>query len=185
MRKHQFLPPHSTIVKFHRSWEEQGRLYQQFELCNGTLQELAESEDNIPQVLLTQNVVKSFTWIVAMLMKLPFSVHSVGIPGRPASGAATPAWTQSHPHGHQAREHFHREGRDLQGWWLWLDAGSSCCRCQEASNGGRFKVNFVVNSCPNGSCITTVQPGTLHQRPCRADSPRHATFSAWGLQCWS
>ena len=23
MRKHQFLPPHSTIVKFHRSWEEQ------------------------------------------------------------------------------------------------------------------------------------------------------------------
>ena len=45
MRKHQFLPPHSTIVKFHRSWEEQGRLYQQFELCNGTLQELA----NVPQ----------------------------------------------------------------------------------------------------------------------------------------
>ena len=51
VRKHQFLPPHSTIVKFHRSWEEQGRLYQQFELCNGTLQELAESQDDIPQVL--------------------------------------------------------------------------------------------------------------------------------------
>jgi len=49
VRKHQFLPPHSTIVKFHRSWEEQGRLYQQFELCNGTLQELAESQDDIPQ----------------------------------------------------------------------------------------------------------------------------------------
>jgi len=49
VRKHQFLPPHSTIVKFHRSWEEQGRLYQQFELCNGTLQELADSQDDIPQ----------------------------------------------------------------------------------------------------------------------------------------
>ena len=28
----------------------QGRLYQQFELCNGTLQELADSQDDIPQV---------------------------------------------------------------------------------------------------------------------------------------
>ena len=58
MRKHQFLPPHSTIVKFHRSWEEQGRLYQQFELCNGTLQELAETQDDIPQVLVVSQMVK-------------------------------------------------------------------------------------------------------------------------------
>ena len=58
VRKHQFLPPHSTIVKFHRSWEEQGRLYQQFELCNGTLQELAETQDDIPQVLVVSQMVK-------------------------------------------------------------------------------------------------------------------------------
>ena len=31
---------------------KQGRLYQQFELCNGTLQELADSQDDIPQVII-------------------------------------------------------------------------------------------------------------------------------------
>jgi hypothetical protein len=34
------------------SWEEQGRLYQQFELCTGSLQELAETENNIPERLI-------------------------------------------------------------------------------------------------------------------------------------
>jgi hypothetical protein len=34
------------------SWEEQGRLYQQFELCEGSLQELAETENNIPERLI-------------------------------------------------------------------------------------------------------------------------------------
>ena len=50
MRKHQFLPPHATIVKFHTSWEECGRLYQQFELCSGTLQDWDESDPEKPQV---------------------------------------------------------------------------------------------------------------------------------------
>jgi len=39
VRKHQFLPPHSNLVRFYHSWEEKGRLYQQFELCQGSLQE--------------------------------------------------------------------------------------------------------------------------------------------------
>ena len=39
VRKHQFLPPHSNLVRFYHSWEERARLYQQFELCHGSLQE--------------------------------------------------------------------------------------------------------------------------------------------------
>jgi len=39
VRKHQFLPPHSNLVRFYHSWEEKARLYQQFELCQGSLQE--------------------------------------------------------------------------------------------------------------------------------------------------
>jgi len=49
VRKHQFLPPHTNLVRFHNSWEEKGRLYQQFELCATTLAELAEKQDQIPQ----------------------------------------------------------------------------------------------------------------------------------------
>jgi hypothetical protein len=41
-----------TGVFIHTSWEEQGRLYQQFELCAGSLQELAERENNIPERLI-------------------------------------------------------------------------------------------------------------------------------------
>jgi len=50
-RKHQFLPPHSNLVRFYHSWEENGRLYQQFELCKGNLEEKGQqgklSEDII------------------------------------------------------------------------------------------------------------------------------------------
>lgn len=52
VRKHQFLPSHTNLVKFYTSWEEQGCLYQQFELCTGSLQELAETENNIPERLI-------------------------------------------------------------------------------------------------------------------------------------
>ena len=40
VRKHQFLPPHSNLVRFYKSWEERARLYQQFELCQSNLQDL-------------------------------------------------------------------------------------------------------------------------------------------------
>ena len=43
VRKHQFLPPHSNLVRFYHSWEEAARLYQQFELCSSSLQDLAQS----------------------------------------------------------------------------------------------------------------------------------------------
>ena len=41
VRKHQFLPPHCNLVRFYTSWEEKARLYQQFELCSSSLQDLA------------------------------------------------------------------------------------------------------------------------------------------------
>ena len=51
VRKHQFLPPHSNLVRFYKSWEERARLYQQFELCKTSLQDLGAdgrlSEDEI------------------------------------------------------------------------------------------------------------------------------------------
>ena len=28
VRKHEFLPPHTNIVRFYKSWEQKGRLYQ-------------------------------------------------------------------------------------------------------------------------------------------------------------
>ena len=43
VRKHQFLPPHSNLVRFYHSWEEAARLYQQFELCSSSLQDLAQN----------------------------------------------------------------------------------------------------------------------------------------------
>lgn len=42
VRKHQFLPPHSNLVRFYHSWEEKARLYQQFELCSSSLQDLGQ-----------------------------------------------------------------------------------------------------------------------------------------------
>jgi len=51
VRKHQFLPLHQNLVKFYESWEEEGRLYQQFELCDGNLGEFCEKNNNIPESL--------------------------------------------------------------------------------------------------------------------------------------
>ncbi len=51
VRKHQVLLPHPNCVHFIHSWEEGGRLYQQFELCQGTLLELAESRHELPESL--------------------------------------------------------------------------------------------------------------------------------------
>jgi len=49
VRKHQLLLPHSNCVHFYQSWEEKGRLYQQFELCQRSLMELSEAEHEIPE----------------------------------------------------------------------------------------------------------------------------------------
>jgi len=49
VRKHQLLLPHSNCVHFYQSWEEKGRLYQQFELCETSLMELSESEHEISE----------------------------------------------------------------------------------------------------------------------------------------
>ena len=76
VRKHQFLPPHATIVKFHTSWEECGRLYQQFELCSGTLQDWDESDPEKPQVTLFILFIIFFI----IILFLPSSPHS---PSRP------------------------------------------------------------------------------------------------------
>ena len=51
VRKHQFLPSHPNCVRFHSSWEEEGRLYQQFELCNGNLKEFADEHDSLSEGL--------------------------------------------------------------------------------------------------------------------------------------
>ena len=37
VRKHQYLLPHSNCVHFYQSWEDNGRLYQKFELCQKSL----------------------------------------------------------------------------------------------------------------------------------------------------
>ena len=49
VRKHQLLLPHSNCVHFYQSWEERGRLYQQFELCETSLMQLAESEHEMKE----------------------------------------------------------------------------------------------------------------------------------------
>lgn len=51
VRKHQFLPLHCNLVKFYSSWEEDGKLYQQFELCNGNMQDYAEHQAQLPESL--------------------------------------------------------------------------------------------------------------------------------------
>jgi len=51
VRKHQFLPSHRNCVKFYSSWEEEGRLYQQFELCNGNLKDYCEEHENLSESL--------------------------------------------------------------------------------------------------------------------------------------
>ncbi len=52
VRKHQVLLPHPNCVHFFQSWEDGGRLYQQFELCQGTLLELAEAKHDLPESLI-------------------------------------------------------------------------------------------------------------------------------------
>lgn len=47
VRKHQFLPKHSNCVRFYQSWEENARLYLQFELCQENLSEFSERTENI------------------------------------------------------------------------------------------------------------------------------------------
>jgi len=51
VRKHQFLPLHPNLVKFYASWEEDGRLYQQFELCDGNLGDYCEKNNEIAENL--------------------------------------------------------------------------------------------------------------------------------------
>eukprot|EP00088_Acartia_fossae_P008322 TRINITY_DN1396_c0_g1_i13.p1 TRINITY_DN1396_c0_g1~~TRINITY_DN1396_c0_g1_i13.p1 ORF type:complete len:633 (-),score=127.92 TRINITY_DN1396_c0_g1_i13:209-2107(-) len=51
VRKHQFLPLHPNLVKFYESWEEDGRLYQQFELCNGNMGDYCEKNNEIAENL--------------------------------------------------------------------------------------------------------------------------------------
>ena len=52
VRKHQFLLPHPNCVHFYTSWEENGRLYQQFELCRSSLADLAENWHDLPEKLI-------------------------------------------------------------------------------------------------------------------------------------
>lgn len=49
VRKHEFLPPHSNIVRFYKSWEEKARLYQAFELCQTSLSELGARQGRLPE----------------------------------------------------------------------------------------------------------------------------------------
>jgi len=57
VRKHQFLPPHSNCVRFYQSWEENGRLYLQFELCQGNLLEFTESRESVPESVVWNHLV--------------------------------------------------------------------------------------------------------------------------------
>ncbi len=57
VRKHQFLLPHRNCVHFYQSWEENGRLYQQFELCEGSLDDLAEKRHELPEELVWSYLV--------------------------------------------------------------------------------------------------------------------------------
>eukprot|EP00095_Tigriopus_kingsejongensis_P008780 maker-scaffold1334_size47063-snap-gene-0.12 protein:Tk08780 transcript:maker-scaffold1334_size47063-snap-gene-0.12-mRNA-1 annotation:"membrane-associated tyrosine- and threonine-specific cdc2-inhibitory kinase" len=52
VRKHEFLLPHPNCVRFHQSWEEAERLYQQFELCEKSLDELSEEKHDLPEKLI-------------------------------------------------------------------------------------------------------------------------------------
>lgn len=51
------LLPHSNCVHFYQSWEEKGRFYQQFELCEGNLMELCETQHNISETLIWSYLV--------------------------------------------------------------------------------------------------------------------------------
>lgn len=57
VRKHQYLLPHTNCVHFYQSWEENGRLYQQFELCDKSLNELSEEKHELPEKLIWSYLV--------------------------------------------------------------------------------------------------------------------------------
>lgn len=45
VKNHQSLPPHENCVKYHDSWEEDGYLYIQTELCKSSLNEVLETSE--------------------------------------------------------------------------------------------------------------------------------------------
>lgn len=49
VRKHEILLPHPNCVHFYQSWEEDSRLYQQFELCQMSLAQLSERKHDIAE----------------------------------------------------------------------------------------------------------------------------------------
>ena len=53
VRKHQFLLPHSNCVHFYQSWEDNGRLYQKFELCQKSLMDVSEEKHDLPESLVS------------------------------------------------------------------------------------------------------------------------------------
>lgn len=57
VRKHQFLLPHSNCVRFYQSWEEHGRLYQKFELCQKSLMDVSEEKHDLPESLIWSYLV--------------------------------------------------------------------------------------------------------------------------------
>lgn len=58
VRKLQFLLPHQNCVHFYQSWEEDGRLYQQFELCEMSLEQLSVRRNHdVPEDLVWRYLV--------------------------------------------------------------------------------------------------------------------------------
>ncbi len=49
VRTLELLLPHPNCVHFYQSWEESGRLYQQFELCETSLADLAEDKHDVSE----------------------------------------------------------------------------------------------------------------------------------------
>jgi membrane-associated tyrosine- and threonine-specific cdc2-inhibitory kinase len=47
--KHEMLPPHANLVRFYMAWEEKQRLYIQTELCETSLDKIAENNHEIPE----------------------------------------------------------------------------------------------------------------------------------------
>jgi len=57
VRKHQFLLPHTNCVHFYQSWEDSGRLYQKFELCQKSLMDISEEKHDLPESLIWSYLV--------------------------------------------------------------------------------------------------------------------------------
>lgn len=52
VRKMESLPHHPNCVRFHRAWEENQFLYIQLELCQTSLNQIAEAEHELPEPLI-------------------------------------------------------------------------------------------------------------------------------------